>query len=126
YNVNRYIKFRAGEAIFLKDYPYDDKWKVINSSKSFNQEWIHQLITQRQQTSSNLIKIELKKIMNETKKYLQPDEFRYLVRGNFIKYSFFINFFKKILYFAGKKIFGTNYYAYKQKFYKVLNKFFFK
>lgn len=126
YNVNRYIKFRAGEAIFLKDYPYDDKWKVINSSKSFNQEWIHQLITQRQQNSSNLIKIELKKIMKETKKYLQPDEFRYLVSGKFIKYSFFINLFKKILYFAGKKFFGTNYYAHKQKFYKVLNKFFFK
>jgi len=50
YNANRYIKFRAGEPIFFKDYPYDKFWKVISSSKSFQQNWIHQLITKRDQS----------------------------------------------------------------------------
>ena len=123
FNVNRYIKFRAGEPIFLKDYPYDNNWKIINSSKSFNQDWIHQIITQREiKTNSNNLKIELKKIEEETKKYLQPDEYRYLDKNYLKKKSLPINLIKKFLYTFSKKIFGKNYYKFKQIIYKLINK----
>ena len=122
FNVNRYIKFRAGEPIFFKDYPYDKDWKIINSSKSFNQDWIHQLITQRKKNyDSGEIKIELEKISKETKKYLQPDEVRYLDKDYFKKRNVLIHFVKVILYKIFKKVFGKEYNKYKQLFYKILN-----
>jgi len=123
FNVNRYIKFRAGEPIFLKDYPYDNNWKIINSSKSFNQDWIHQIIAQREINANyNNLKIELKKIEKETKKYLQPDEYRYLDKNYFKKKNLAINLIKKFLYIFGKKIFGKNYNKFKQIIYKLINK----
>ena len=83
----------------MKDYPYDNNWKIINSSKSFNQDWIHQIITQREiNANNNNLKIELKKIAEETKKYLKPDEYRYLDKDYFKKKSLPINLIKKFLY----------------------------
>ena len=97
--------------------------KIINSSKSFNQDWIHQIITQREiKTNSINLKIELKKIEEETKKYLQPDEYRYLDKNYFKKKNLFKNLIKKFLYIFGKKIFGKNYYKFKQIIYKLINK----
>jgi len=121
FNVNRYIKFRAGEPIFFKDYPYDKFWKIVSSSKSFQQDWIHQLITKRDLViGKNEINSELNKIKKETEKYLQPSEFRHLEDRNHYKKN---NFFKKILYFLSKILFGKNYAKCKEKFYYYFNKF---
>ena len=123
FNVNRYIKFRAGEPIFLKDYPYDQNWKLINSSKSFNQDWIHQLITQRKKNyETTEVKIELERISKETKKYLQHDEVRYLDKNYFKKNSGFIYIIRRFFYIISKVVFGKKYYKYKQLFYKFMNK----
>ena len=46
-NVNRYEKTSVGYPIRISEYPYDDNWKVIMSEPSFNQNWIHFLLTQR-------------------------------------------------------------------------------
>jgi len=123
FNVNRYIKFRAGQPIFLKDYPYDKNWEVLSSTKSFQQDWIHQLITRRNYNlKHNKIRIELKNIMHETKKYLQPDEYRYLNSNYFKKNNYFKRLIKKILYTFFYFLFKERYYTLKQKFYGLINK----
>jgi len=123
FNANRYIKFRAGQPIFLKDYPYDKFWKVISSSKSFNQDHIHQLITERKyDINSKEIKLELDKILEETKNYLQPDEFRYLNRNYFKEKNYFLKAVKKLLYHFSKLLFRRNYNKFKQKLYALYNK----
>ena len=62
-NINRYEKTSVGEKIRISEYPYDENWSVINSKPSFNQNWIHFLLTQRNiiQQEQN-IKTELEKI----------------------------------------------------------------
>ena len=123
FNVNRYIKFRAGQPIFLKDYPYDNNWEVLSSTKSFQQDWIHQLITRRNYNLQyNKISIELQNIMHETKKYLQPDEYRYLNSNYFRENNYFKRLIKKILYIFFYFLFKERYYIFKQKFYGLINK----
>ena len=86
----------------------------INSSKSFNQDHIHQLITERKyDINSKEIKLELDKILEETKNYLQPDEYRYLNRNYFKEKKYFLKAVKKLLYHFGKLFFGRNYNKYK-------------
>jgi len=69
-NINRYEKTTVGAAIRIAEYPYDEFWKVIKSNPSFNQKWIHFLLTQRQFSNhSNNIKKELIKINELGKKY---------------------------------------------------------
>ena len=46
-NINRYEKTSVGYPIRISEYPYDTNWKVIISEPSFNQNWIHFLLTQR-------------------------------------------------------------------------------
>ena len=46
-NINRYEKSSVGYPIRISEYPYDIYWKVIISEPSFNQNWIHFLLTQR-------------------------------------------------------------------------------
>lgn len=46
-NINRYEKASVGYPIRISEYPYDINWKVIISEPSFNQNWIHFLLTQR-------------------------------------------------------------------------------
>ena len=62
-NINRHEKTSVGEKIRISEYPYDENWSVINSKPSFNQNWIHFLLTQRNiiQQEQN-IKTELEKI----------------------------------------------------------------
>ena len=52
-----------GEKIRISEYPYDENWSVITSKPSFNQNWIHFLLTKRNiiQQEQN-IKTELEKI----------------------------------------------------------------
>ena len=62
-NINRYEKNSSGDLIRLFEYPYDNKWQKIISKPSFNQEWIHFLVTKRCEVESNAnISSELKKI----------------------------------------------------------------
>jgi putative sugar O-methyltransferase len=46
-NINRYEKTSVGFPIRISEYPYDTNWKVIISEPSFNQNWVHCLLTQR-------------------------------------------------------------------------------
>ena len=46
-NINRYEKIPEGYPIRISEYPYDTNWKVLISEPSFNQNWIHFLLTQR-------------------------------------------------------------------------------
>jgi len=62
-NINRYEKKSVGESIRISEYPYDANWKVILSKPSFNQDWIHFLITRRNNDiNQNDIKQELDRI----------------------------------------------------------------
>ena len=47
FNINRYRKKSVGYPINFFDYPYDNYWRVIYSKKSWRQNWVHHLITQR-------------------------------------------------------------------------------
>ena len=47
FNINRYRKKSVGYPIHFYEYPYDSYWKVISSKRSWRQNWVHQLITQR-------------------------------------------------------------------------------
>ena len=68
FNVNRYFKDTVGHPIELHNYPYDDFWKVILSAPSWNQNHIHQLITQRSKKKDISIKNEIKNINKLSKK----------------------------------------------------------
>ena len=60
-NVNRYFKSTVGEDIYLHKYPYDEKWDVVISEKSFLQDHVCFFLTIRKKTIGN-IKEGLKKI----------------------------------------------------------------
>ena len=68
YNINRYYKDTVGYPIEFHNYPYDDFWKVISSEPSWNQNHIHQLITQRNKKKDISIKNEIKNIYKRSKK----------------------------------------------------------
>jgi hypothetical protein len=46
-NINRYQKTSVGEEIRISEYPYDKHWSVITSKPSYNQNWVHFLLTKR-------------------------------------------------------------------------------
>lgn len=60
-NVNRYLKRTVGEDIYLHKYPYDEKWDVVISEKSFLQDHVCFFLAIRKKAIGN-IKEELKKI----------------------------------------------------------------
>lgn len=69
-NINRYEKTSVGKPIRISDYPYDDNWKVVISKPSFNQNWIHFLLTKRNfNKEENDIKSELNQIREIGKKF---------------------------------------------------------
>jgi putative sugar O-methyltransferase len=118
-NINRYAKFRVGHPIFLKDYPYDNNWEVLISKKSWQQDHIHFLLTQRKfNFITNSIRKEMQIIEKETLNYIQPDEVRYLNKDYFKEKQkyFFIRktlkvilpanihyFLKQVLFFLKKR-----------------------
>lgn len=53
-NINRYHKNSVGEDVEISEFPYDEKWTVIESKKSFKQEHIHYLLTQRKNQASDI------------------------------------------------------------------------
>jgi len=60
-NVNRFLKSTVGENIYLHKYPYDEKWDVVISEKSFLQDHVCFFLTIRKKIIGN-IKEGLKKI----------------------------------------------------------------
>ena len=70
-NINRYEKTSVGFPIRISEYPYDTNWKVLISEPSFNQNWVHFLLTQRS-FKKNEINIfeELKNIKIIGKKFM--------------------------------------------------------
>jgi len=104
-NINRYEKNSSGDMIRFFEYPYDDKWVVIFSKPSFNQEWIHFLITKRCEDKSKAnISVVLKDIEHIGKKYygLHKDYVPSFVKTKkTIKQLLKTIFGKKILHFFG-------------------------
>ena len=74
-NINRYMKNCVGEKIRIAEYPYDKFWKVLISEKSFLQNHIHFLFTQRTNDEGNIVN-ELKNISILAKTY-DYDENKY-------------------------------------------------
>jgi len=69
-NINRYEKDSVGHSIRISEYPYDNNWKVLLSEPSFNQDWIHFLLTKRCFNKiENNISNELLKIKQHGSKY---------------------------------------------------------
>ncbi len=54
FNINRYLKKTIGNKIKISHFPYDNCWKVVESKKSWAQDWIHMLITQRTLKKDNI------------------------------------------------------------------------
>ena len=91
-NINRYEKNSVGHSIRISEYPYDDNWKVLLSEPSFNQDWIHFLLTKRCFNKiDNNISNELLKIKQQGLKFY----------GKYIDYTpryiILKKFFRKIL-----------------------------
>ena len=88
-NINRYIKRTVGENIMISRYPYDKNWRVKVSEKSFLQDHIHFLLTQRDFSDNNEIFEELSRLEDEAKNYFE---------SNFSIYSRkFLNVLKSII-----------------------------
>jgi len=47
YCSNRYIKSTSGDDVKIKEYPFDDYWKILFSQSSWKQSQIHELLVQR-------------------------------------------------------------------------------
>ena len=105
-NINRYEKTSVGEPIRIADYPYDNNWQVIVSEPSFNQEWIHFLLTKRSfDKSKSNIKEELNKIRRLGEKFygLYKDYApKYIKLKSAIRKILKILFLNKLLNLIGK------------------------
>ena len=67
-NINRYLKKSKNNKIKICEFPYDDNWEVVNSKKSWMQNWVHMLITKRTSMKGN-IKNELRFLFFYSTKY---------------------------------------------------------
>ena len=86
-NINRYEKASVGYPIRISEYPYDDNWKVLVSRPSFNQKWIHFLLTKRSfEKNEGNISYELEKIKQIGRQFY----------GSYIDYSPNFIFLKKM------------------------------
>ena len=96
-NINRYEKTSVGEKIRISEYPYDESWNVIDSKPSFEQGWVHFLLSRRSSNQNNNIKAELNNI-----KGIESTHYGKYIDNN---PSFLIYFFRKSLKLIfGKKI----------------------
>jgi hypothetical protein len=95
-NVNRYLKSTVGEDIYFYKYPYDEKWDVVISEKSFLQDHICFFLAIRKKVVGN-IKEELKKIEIIT----QNQKF-FIIKSNLI--NSLTSPIKKIFYLIIKKV----------------------
>ena len=101
-NVNRYTKKTYGEAINIAEYPYDDKWDVVVSKKSFLQDHIHFLLSKRTTKIKGNLSKEIMLLRKETTKYIASEKKMYFKKF-LVKIFVFIlpkklkNFLKKYL-----------------------------
>ena len=97
-NINRYEKIPAGYPIRISEYPYDKNWKVLISEPSFNQNWIHFLLTQRsfEKDKTDILE-ELENIKIIGRKFYAPR----------IEYNTTFLIFKKMLKKMLKIFFGV-------------------
>lgn len=101
-NINRYEKISVGYPIRISEYPYDSHWEVLISKPSFNQDWIHFLLTQRNfnNLKSNILE-ELSRIKVISKKFYgtiyKPYDTRFFVIIKFVKKILQILFTRKLL-----------------------------
>ena len=73
--INRYYKDLVGYPIELHLYPFDQRWKVIVSKKSWMQPSMHFLLLRRMNKKNKSIKIALTKIKEEYIKTLRKEKF---------------------------------------------------
>ena len=73
-NINRYYKDTTGYPIEFYKYPYDKKWKIIKSKRSWQQRYIHFLLTKRVIKKSDKLQNEMKDIYKKMKLAIKDDE----------------------------------------------------
>ena len=100
-NINRYEKIFDEYPIRISEYPYDINWKVLISKSSFNQKWIHFLLTQRSfnKNDSNIFE-ELKNIKIIGRKFYSSYNARFMHLKKILIFIFgskFINLVRKFL-----------------------------
>jgi putative sugar O-methyltransferase len=110
-NINRYEKTSVGYPVRISEYPYDDYWKVIISEPSFNQNWVHFLLTQRSFKKNEInITEELNNIKIIGRKFhgmhtnYNP---RFIILKKILKMTFgikFLNHFGYFLFKIGNKL----------------------
>ena len=103
-NINRYEKETVGEKVRIANYPYDENWEVVLSKKSFQQNHVHFLITQRKFSNlKNSIIDELARINKLGKPY-------YIQNNKFLATKIFINnLFKFIAKFLLRLLFSKSF-----------------
>ncbi|MDB2411908.1 putative sugar O-methyltransferase [Litoricolaceae bacterium] len=52
FNINRYVKATSGDVVRICDFPYDDHWDLLHSSRAFRQRKLHCIISKRLDGSS--------------------------------------------------------------------------
>ncbi len=70
YNVNKYEKKTSGDIIRISEYPYDNYWRILSSSKSWRQPNLHELIVQRAKEEN----LDIKSILSGIKKQNLPSK----------------------------------------------------
>lgn len=74
FNLNRYLKSSSGDIVRICDFPYDERWDVVDSEVAFNQRRLHCLITRRtENTEVGNIKSELGRISEFSESSVPPD-----------------------------------------------------
>lgn len=92
--INRYYKDLVGYPIELHLYPFDQKWRVIISKKSWMQSSMHFLLLKRMIKKNNNIKIEMSNIKQEYLRILRKEKFlirRYLPISIYRYYKYLKN-----------------------------------
>ena len=72
-NINRYYKDTTGYPIEYHKFPYDKKWKIIYSKRSWQQNHTHTMLTKRSKNYSDSIYLEQKKIKKIILKKIKDD-----------------------------------------------------
>jgi putative sugar O-methyltransferase len=107
-NINRYEKTSVGYPIRISEYPYDTNWKVLISEPSFNQNWVHFLLTQRsfKKNEANIFE-ELNNIkIIGSKFYVKVDySSRFMILKKILRKILRITFGSKFLNYIGNFLF---------------------
>jgi putative sugar O-methyltransferase len=80
-NINRYYKDTVGTGIRLIDYPYDNKWEIVDSRQVLFYEHIHGLITKRISMATDEITDHLKSLQKITQLHTPNPLFRILKKN---------------------------------------------